>query len=218
MTQSLSMRTLAQQFETLHSQITVQSTRGNKAKLTFQMIKLKHYHHVPNFFFSPRSEQLVCQVRTGRGKAHLWFQFRAAGLRGQAGQYPSGAGQVSAPLRLNAQWWLLWWCGGGHGGVVINISHGLIPLVHKQRFGAAVGTKHKGLWASEGNWAPQSLYYLRFVWPAGVVSPAEDSWAANEETEKQKERCNSGWQWERWWQRWRLVLGSEVRPESRASR
>lgn len=51
MTQLLSMRTLVQQFETLHSQITVQSTRGNKAKLTFQMIKLKHYHHVP--FFTP---------------------------------------------------------------------------------------------------------------------------------------------------------------------
>lgn len=150
MTQSLSMRTLVQQFETLHSQITVQNTRGNKAKLTFQMIKLKHYHHVPYFFSSPRSEQLVCQVRAGRGKAHLWFQFRTAGLGGQAGRCPSGAGQVSVPLRLNAQWWLLRWCGGGHGGVVINISPGLIPLVHKQRFGAAVGTEHKGLWASEG--------------------------------------------------------------------
>lgn len=151
MTQTLFMRTLVQQFETLHSQINVQSTTGNKAKLTFQMIKLKHYHHVPCFFFSsPRSEQLVCQFRAGRGKAHLWFQFRAAGLRGQAGQCPSGAGQVSAPLRLNAQWWLLRWCGGGHGGVVINISPGLIPLVHKQRFGAAVGMEHKGLWASEG--------------------------------------------------------------------
>lgn len=44
------MRTLVQQFETLHSQITVQSTTGNKAKLTFQMIKQKHYHHVPYFF------------------------------------------------------------------------------------------------------------------------------------------------------------------------
>lgn len=51
MTQTLSMRTLVQQFETLHSQITVQSATGNKAKLTFQMIKLKHYHHVPYFFF-----------------------------------------------------------------------------------------------------------------------------------------------------------------------
>lgn len=50
MTQTLFMRTLVQQFETLHSQITVQSTTGNKAKLTFQMIKLKHYHHVPCFF------------------------------------------------------------------------------------------------------------------------------------------------------------------------
>lgn len=128
------MRTLVQQFETLHSQITVQSTTGNKAKLTFQMIKLKHYHYVPHFFFSsPRSQQLVWQFRAGRGEAHLWFQFRAAGLRGQAGRCPSGAGQVSALLRLNAHWWLLWWCGGSHGGVVINISSGLIPLVHKQR-------------------------------------------------------------------------------------
>lgn len=179
------MRTLVQQFETLHSQITVQSTTGNKAKLTFQMIKLKHYHHVPLFFSSPRSEQLVCQFSAGRAKAHLWFQFRAAGLRGQAGQCPSGAGQMSAPLRLNAQWWLLRWCGGGHGGVVINISPGLIPLVHKQRFGAAVGTEHKGLWACEDNWAPQPLYYLRFVWPAGGVSPDEDRWAAHKGTEQQ---------------------------------
>lgn len=139
----------------------------------------------PVFFSSPRSQQLVCQFRAGRGKAHLWFQFRAAGLRGQAGRCPSGAGQVSAPLRLNAQWWLLRRCGGGHGGVVINISPGLIPLVHKQRFEAAVGTEHKGLWASEGNWAPQPQYYLRFVWPAAGVSPDEDSWAANKGTEQQ---------------------------------
>lgn len=71
MTQSLSMRTLVQQFETLHSQITVQSTRGNKAKLTFQMIKLKHYHHVPFFPPFPRSEQLVYQLRAGKSRAHL---------------------------------------------------------------------------------------------------------------------------------------------------
>lgn len=36
--------TSVQQFETLPSQITVQSTTGNEAKLTFQMIKLKCYH------------------------------------------------------------------------------------------------------------------------------------------------------------------------------
>lgn len=35
--------------------------------------------------------------------------------------------------------------------MVINISPGLIPLVHKERFGAAVGTKHKDSWVSEGN-------------------------------------------------------------------
>ena len=128
MTQSLSMRTLVKQFETVHSQINVQSTRGNKAKLTFQMIKLKHYHHVPPFFSSPRSEQPACQIRAGKSKAHLWFQFRATGLWGQAGRCPSGASQVSASLRLNAQWWLLQRCGCGHGGVVINISSGLTLL------------------------------------------------------------------------------------------
>lgn len=68
--------------------------------------------------------------------------------------------------------------------MVINISPGLIPLVHKQRFGAPVGTKHKGLWASKGNCAPQPVYYLRFVWPAGCVSPDEDSWAASKGTEQ----------------------------------
>jgi len=99
---------------------------------------------------SSRSQQLVCQFRAGRPKASLWFLFRAAGLKGQAGRCPSGAGQVSAPLRLNAQWWLLRWCGGGHGGVVINISPGLIPLVHKQRFGAACG-----------NWAQKACGPLR---------------------------------------------------------
>lgn len=138
----------------------------------------------PNFP-SSRSQQLVCQFRAGRPKASLGFLFRAAGLKGQAGRCPSGAGQVSAPLRLNAQWWLLRWCGGGHGGVVINISPGLIPLVHKQRFGAAVGTEHKGLRASEGHWAPQPLHYLRFVWPAAGVSPDEDSWTTNKGTEPQ---------------------------------
>lgn len=44
------MRTLVQQFETLHSQITVQSATGNKAKLTFQMIKPKQCHYVLYFF------------------------------------------------------------------------------------------------------------------------------------------------------------------------
>ncbi|CAB1416060.1 unnamed protein product [Pleuronectes platessa] len=53
------------------------------------------------------------------------------------------------------------------------------------RFGAPVGTKHKGLWVSEGKCAPQPLYYLRFVWPAGGVSPDEDGWAANKGTERQ---------------------------------
>lgn len=108
--------------------------------------------------------------------------------KGPSWPVPIWSGQVSAPLRLNAQWWLLRWCSGGHGGVVINISPGLIPLVHKQRFRADVGTEHKGLWASDGNWAPQPLYYLRFVWPAAGVAPDEDSWAANKGTEQQ----NSG--------------------------
>lgn len=179
------MSTLVQQFETLHSQITVQSTTGNKAKRTFQMIKLKHYHHVPLFFPPLDQNNWFASLVLAGAKAHLWFQFRAAGLRGQAGQCPSGAGQMSAPLRLNAQWWLLRWCGGGHGGVVINISPGLIPLVHKQRFGAAVGTEHKSMWACEGNWAPQPLHYLRFVWPAGGVSPDEDRWAVHKGTEQQ---------------------------------
>lgn len=159
----------------------------------------------PIFSF-PRSEQLVCQFKTGRGKAHLWFQFRAAGLRGQAGRCPSGVGQVSAPLRLNAQWWLLHWCGSGHGGVVINISPGLIPLVHKQRFEAAVGTKHKGLWVSEGNWAQQPLYNLRFVWPAGVVSPREDGWAVSKGPEQQKRAME---QWLAQGEIWRLNVGTE---------
>lgn len=44
---------------------------------------------------------------------------------------------------------------GSHASVVINISPTLIALVHKQRFGAAVGTEHKGFLASEGNRAPQ---------------------------------------------------------------
>lgn len=85
------------------------------------------------FIYLRWSQQLVWQYRAGRGKFHLWFQLRAAGLRGQAGRCPSEEGQVSVLLRLNAHWWLLWWCGGGYGGVVINISPGLIPLVHKQR-------------------------------------------------------------------------------------
>lgn len=179
------MRTLVQQFQTLHSQIMVQSTTGNKAKLTFQMIKLKHYHYVTHFFSSPRSQQLVWQFRPGRVEAHLWFQFRAAGLRGQAGRCPSGASQVSALFRLNAHWWLLWWCCGSHGGVVINIRPGLIPLVHKQRL--------ELLWElSTKVCGPLRAAELRshhttsgFFWPAAGVSADEDSWAANKGTEQQ---------------------------------
>lgn len=59
-------------------QIIIQSTTGNKAKLTFQMNKLKHYHHVPPILFLPRSGQLVCQFSAGIDKAHLWFQFKTA--------------------------------------------------------------------------------------------------------------------------------------------
>lgn len=69
--------------------------------------------------------------------------------------------------------------------MVINIRPGLIPLVHKQRFEAAVGTKHKGLWVSEGNLAQQPPYYLRFVWPAGGVSPDEDGCAVSKGPEQQ---------------------------------
>lgn len=76
--------------------------------------------------------------------------------------------------------------------MVINISPVLISLVHKQRFGAAVGTKHKGLWASKGNCAAQPLYYLRFFWPAGGVSPDEDGWAVNKGTQQQNRGMEQG--------------------------
>ena len=121
MTETLSMRTLAQQFETLHSQITVQSTTANKAKLTFQMIKLKHYHHVPCFFFffsSPRSQQLVCQFRAGRGKTPSMISVQGCRAEGPSWPVPIWSGPsvcstqaqctvvITATVRRRS-----WWCG-----------------------------------------------------------------------------------------------------------
>lgn len=81
-----------------------------------------------------------------------------------------------------------------------------------------MGTEHKGLWASEGNWAPQPLYYLRFVWPAAGVSPDEHSWAANKGTEQQnrgmRQRLAPG---EMVAEIWGLEHGSRERPQGTAS-
>lgn len=163
------------------------------------MIKLKHYHYPPPsffslFFYSHWSQQLVWQDRAGRGKFHIWFQFRASGLRGQAGQCPSGEGQVSALLRLNAHWWLLWWCGGGHGGVVINISPGLIPLVHKQRLELLWELSTKGCGPLRA--VPQVC--LASCWCLtrwGQLGSQWGDWIAFQRNEA------NGWHWKRWWQR-----------------
>lgn len=156
----------------------------------------------PIFFSSTRSQQLVCQFRAGRGKAHLWFQFRAAGLRGQAGRCPSGAGQVSAPLRLNAQWWLLWWCGGGHGGVVINISPGLIPLVHKQRLELLweLSTKVCGpLRATELHSHHTTLGLSGQLLVSHQMRTAGQPMRG---LNSKAEGWSNGWHWQRWWQRY----------------
>lgn len=164
--------------------------RGNKAKLTFQMIKLKHYHHVSHFFclfvlfLPPAHNNWFGSSELARVKPIYDFSSELPVLKGgQAGRCPSGAGQESALLRLNAHWWLLWWCGGSHGGVVINISPGLIPLVHKQRLELLweLSTKVRG--PSEGSWARQPLCHLGVCpGPAAGVTPEEDGRAANKRT------------------------------------
>lgn len=81
------MKTLVQQFETMRSQITVQSTAANKAKLTFQMIKLKHYHHVPNFFFFPLPEITTTglPVHSWQGKSPSMISVQSCRAEGAEG-------------------------------------------------------------------------------------------------------------------------------------
>ena len=83
-------------YETRPSQITVQSTTGNKAKQPFQMIKLKHYHHVPGMYYYdfsyPRLEQLVCpSSATGAKLVYDFSSECCLADGGQVGQSPSGA-------------------------------------------------------------------------------------------------------------------------------
>lgn len=118
MTQTLSMRTLVQLFETLHSQITVQSTAANKAKLTFQMIKLKHYHHVPYFFFHPEITTTGLPVQSWQGQSPSMISVQSCWAEGPSWPVPIWSGPsvcsthaqctvvITAMVRRRS-----WWCG-----------------------------------------------------------------------------------------------------------